>query len=186
MICDFVKSKGAISKQSVVNSLQQKINEISITNENNHIADNVLIKNNFNSSKIDEILGLDVVDGGGGGDGGGGDGGDGGGGGGGGGVDVNEASVIKIQNDLPVICQSSNDLQFPMTTNLIENICDGNQQETTIPGIEVNMRKDSQVSSGSKIPVFNPSLRISKCSSWACGDISPSPEITDLTPGNLL
>lgn len=117
-----VKSKGAVSKQ---------ISEI------NQLTDDVLRKNNFNSTKLEE-------------------------------------------EDGPVICQPSNALQFPVA------VAAAAAAETQLPGNEVNMRKDSQVSSGSKIPVFNPSLRISKCSSWACGDISPSPEITDLTPGKFL
>lgn len=149
MICDFVnKSKGAIAKQSpaiVVNSLQQKINQISIDDViDTNIMDTVLRKNNFNSSivKIDDVTELDFN------------------------------SIIK-RPELPVICQQAN------------NLNDENSIEPSLPGNEVNMRKDSQVSSGSKIPVFNPSLRISKCSSWACGDITPSPEITDLTPGNF-
>lgn len=37
--------------------------------------------------------------------------------------------------------------------------------------------------SNSRIPIFNPNLRILKCASWAGGDCQHSPEIQDLTPG---
>ena len=41
----------------------------------------------------------------------------------------------------------------------------------------------SAATSGSKIPIFNQSLRISKCASWAGGDCTNSPDMQDLTPG---
>lgn len=40
--------------------------------------------------------------------------------------------------------------------------------------------------SNSRIPIFNPNLRILKCASWAGGDCQHSPEIQDLTPGNTI
>lgn len=167
MICDFDKSKGAIAKpkSSIVTTLQQKINQISLVKNDDvtdsNIMDTVLRKNNFNTTvkllNDDEMMMIETP--------------------------INDDSIIKRSEQLPsVICQSENDLQISMTKILCENP----EIPSSVPGNEVNMRKDSQVSSGSKIPVFNPSLRISKCSSWACGDISPSPEITDLTPGNFL
>lgn len=39
--------------------------------------------------------------------------------------------------------------------------------------------------SNSRIPIFNPNLRILKCASWAGGDCQHSPEIQDLTPGKF-
>lgn len=127
-----------------------------ITDSN--IIETVLRKNNFNcTTKFDD----EIVD-----------------------VKFDDVVIIKRPELPAVICPI--DLQeISLTKNLIENFNDEIPETTTKTGNEVNMRKDSQVSSGSKIPVFNPSLRISKCSSWACGDISPSPEITDLTPGKF-
>lgn len=46
-------------------------------------------------------------------------------------------------------------------------------------------KKDRDGSSSSRIPIFNPNLRISKCASWAGGECPHSPEIQDLTPGKL-
>ncbi len=47
-------------------------------------------------------------------------------------------------------------------------------------------KKDRDGSSSSRIPIFNPNLRISKCASWAGGECPHSPEIQDLTPGKLM
>lgn len=44
-------------------------------------------------------------------------------------------------------------------------------------------KKEKDGSSSSRIPIFNPHLRISKCASWAGGECPHSPEIQDLTPG---
>lgn len=44
-------------------------------------------------------------------------------------------------------------------------------------------KKERDGSSSSRIPIFNPNLRISKCASWAGGECPHSPEIQDLTPG---
>lgn len=47
-------------------------------------------------------------------------------------------------------------------------------------------KKEKDASSSSRIPIFNPNLRISKCASWAGGECPHSPEIQDLTPGKLI
>lgn len=47
-------------------------------------------------------------------------------------------------------------------------------------------KKERDGSSSSRIPIFNPNLRISKCASWAGGECPHSPEIQDLTPGKLI
>lgn len=46
-------------------------------------------------------------------------------------------------------------------------------------------KKERDGSSSSRIPIFNPNLRISKCASWAGGECPHSPEIQDLTPGTF-
>lgn len=39
--------------------------------------------------------------------------------------------------------------------------------------------------SHSKIPVLNPSARSMKCASWAGNDYPITPDMNDLTPGNI-
>lgn len=70
---------------------------------------------------------------------------------------------------------------------------ENNQNPKGVVSCYVNLRNSSAapgpnsgggISSGSKIPIFNPNLRISKCASWAGGtDYLSSHELNDLTPG---
>lgn len=94
--------------------------------------------------------------------------------------DISENNLCPNEN----ICNT-------IQSNLITNTT--NSSSSSIKQNDLQFRKDNSsgvppggLLCGSKIPVFNQNLRISKCASWAGGtDFAPNNGLTDLTPGRL-
>lgn len=168
------KSKGAISKQLLVNEQQQ-------SHKNDVVSDTECKKDEsgsgehnttaYSNKDVNDIVHADICtkiikcDA----------------------IDDCVADKIQINNNI-VNYNNNNNLNINNDNNINNNIDIHNslKNENDLISNNSNRVKDT-VSGGlggcSKIPILNSNLRISKCASWAGSDNNPN--ISSLTPGNL-